>query len=439
MGKSTLGNFLLDPDEEHIVERPTFPPGEDNKPTTQKVKVVCRKVQIGDGRSEVLTLIDTPGLNESPEKDLVHMIDIINELQMCQKIRAIIFVVKFNARIDAQYRATIEYYSKLLPGLFESNVLIVMTDFAMDEHSEIQRERRRINVEKVKQNTMFEIGQCSGNQIKYMPQLFTIDSLPAYDDERETSQRIRTAIFDYILQLPQIEVKNQLVAKTDYIKQKDAEKYQELQGEINGYSQRLKEDDRYNEAILNDTYRKKKKIDDLEAKIGNLQKALLNKNTKEFIVVGHQSFNEEWRLLTWWEGEVSIESPCEITHYTTWTNGKSEFKDIVATSHKVRGRVEGRFMRGLYASVTAYTEKRIKYADEIQELADKIREKKTDLENCEEEWKEFQNSHTEKKKEIKLLQNFINGKKKDATKLRSDFMTMKDAIERLEELIAHDS
>ena len=439
MGKSTLGNFLLDPDEDHIVERPTFPPGEDNKPATQKVKVVCRKVQIGDGRSEVLTLIDTPGLNESPEKDLVHMIDIINELHMCQKIRAIIFVVKFNARIDAQYKATIEYYSKLLPGLFESNVLIVMTDFATDEHSEIQRERRRINVEKVKQNTMFEIGQCSGNQIKYTPQLFTIDSLPAYDDERDISQRNRTAILDYILQLPQIEVKNQMVAKTDYIKQKDAEKYEQLQGEIKGYNERLKEDHKESAIALDDTCKKKKQIDNLNNEISNLQEVLLDRNTTELVVAGHKSINEEWRVLRWFTQKVSIKSPQKITHYTTWTNGKSEFKDIVATSHEVRGRVEGNFMRGIYASLTVYTEKRIKYAHKIQELADKIREKNMDLKKCKEEWKEFQKLHKDKEEEIELLQKYIEDRRDVAIKLHSNLMTMEDAIKRLEELIARDS
>ena len=65
MGKSTFGNFLLNPDEEHMFETKTFATATDNKPMTQEVKVATKSVHI-DGRRRVdLTIIDTLGLNES--------------------------------------------------------------------------------------------------------------------------------------------------------------------------------------------------------------------------------------------------------------------------------------------------------------------------------------------------------------------------------------
>ena len=68
-----------------------------------------------------------------------------------------VLVVKFTSKIDAQYRATIQYYRKLLPTLFEKNVIIVMTGFATDDRSTELRKKQGINVEQIKANTVREI------------------------------------------------------------------------------------------------------------------------------------------------------------------------------------------------------------------------------------------------------------------------------------------
>uniref|UniRef100_A0A1X7STE0 AIG1-type G domain-containing protein n=1 Tax=Amphimedon queenslandica TaxID=400682 RepID=A0A1X7STE0_AMPQE len=424
MGKSTLGNFLLDPDEEHMCENPAFAPGKGSRPMTQEVKVASKKVQIeGHGRVE-LTIIDTPGLNESPSKDLSHMIDIIKKLNECREIRACIFVVKFNAKIDAQYKATIKYYSKLLPDLFERNVIIVMTDFKTDKDSKQQRKRQCLNVEEVKCDTIDELCKCSNNQIKYIPQLFMIDCFAMYD-EKETSKKERAAILDYIFELRPIKVKSQKVAKTDYIKNKDKVEHQKLQEEIKRKNDALKEDYKHSEAALNDTQKKKKEIDDLENDIDNFREALLDKNTDENVVAAHQSINVS---------SFKIESPYEITSYDTWTNGSYNFTEIVQTSQIIQGNVVGEFMLGIYASVTAYTHKKLKYQDEIKDLNDKIKEKQNRLNKCTEEWKKFKKSHTDKEEEIKLLEKYINERKAAARRCRLDFMTVEDAVKRLKEL-----
>ena len=216
MGKSTLGNFLLDPDERHMFDMQTFAAATNNKPMTQEVRAVTRKVHIEGSRHETLTIIDTPGLNESAEKDSSHMIQIIDKLSEFGKIRACILVIKFNAKIDAKYKATIHYYSQLLPGLFDRNVIIVMTNFATDGHSERMRRRQGIDVAKMKENTIMELRQCSNSQLTYSPQLFMIDCLPR-DTEMETSLTVRTAIIDFIFEtLTPVSVTDKMVAKTDH-------------------------------------------------------------------------------------------------------------------------------------------------------------------------------------------------------------------------------
>uniref|UniRef100_A0A1X7TC15 AIG1-type G domain-containing protein n=1 Tax=Amphimedon queenslandica TaxID=400682 RepID=A0A1X7TC15_AMPQE len=437
MGKSTFGNFLLDPDEKHMFDNPTFAPAKNNRPKTQEVKVVRQKVQIEGGRSEMLAIIDTPGLNENAQRDLSHMIQIIKKLNECKEIRACILVVKFNAKIDAQYKATIEYYSKLLPGLFDKNVIIVMTDYATDERSEILRQRLHINVEEVKRNTILELGQCSSNQISYSPQLFMIDCLPTTSAEMEIHKKEREAILDYIFQLPPIKVENQMVAKTDYIKHKDNEKYEKLQGEIKGYSENLKEAHKESKNAIDQTRHKKIESIEIESKVNDLEDKLHDKDTPDTVVAVRHSINEGWNIKKIFgktTRDFNIESPQEISNYTTWSNGNCEFKEIVQTPHTVRGRVVGNFLHGIYASVTVNVEKRVKYAKEIEDLKKELRKANADLAQCEEKWKEFRENHKKSLHEIELLEKYIAERKVAAQKCHSDLMTMEEAALRLAEL-----
>lgn len=168
-GKSTLGNFLLNPDEKcqrkgHRI----FGIGTSNLPHTKRVE---------RGRDQScnpnVLVIDTPGLNEGATKDLEHMTDIVSSLKGLKEITACILVIKFDVKIDVQYKTTIEYYRSLLPKIFEGNILIVMTNFPTDKRSERIREIQGIDVDEVIRNTVAEI--TSGTDLAYTPQTFLID------------------------------------------------------------------------------------------------------------------------------------------------------------------------------------------------------------------------------------------------------------------------
>lgn len=103
-GKSTLGNFLLNPD----IQKPGgkfFKVAKDNLPQTKLTEHKTTAVKIRkDEPPKDLIVIDTPGLNESKVHDLRHMIDLIEKLQAVKDIKACIFVVKFSTKIDEQYK-----------------------------------------------------------------------------------------------------------------------------------------------------------------------------------------------------------------------------------------------------------------------------------------------------------------------------------------------
>ena len=145
-------------------------------------------------------------------------------------------------------------------------------------------------------------------------------------------------------------------------------------------------------------------ITEIESRINNLETKLLLKNTTEGVVVEHWSISKGWKLFQWLKTDFKIESPHKITKHTTWTNGRCEFKEVVKTSYAVSGKVKGRFMCGIHASVTAYTQKRIKYSREIDDLKKRLAEKKTSLKNAE------QNGKNLKRNTKKVSRNKITRK-----------------------------
>ena len=426
MGKSTLGNFLLDPDEYHMLDNQTFAAAIDNRPTTQEVRAETRKVLIEGSRYEILTIIDTPGLNESGEKDSSHMMDIIDMLYRKKEIRACILVIKFNAKIDAQYKATMEYYGKLLPGLFDKNVIIVMTDFATDDHSERMRQRQGIDVGKVKENTIMELRQCSNSQLTYTPQLFTIDCLPR-DTEMETNLTVRTAIIDFIFQsLTPVSVADRLIAKTAYVKQKHAQKLEHLQDEISDYKMRLKQVHQESGKALDETLKRETEINEIQNCIKDLTRKRDDLDKEDDVVAESWSIEERWKFLQRFTREFYVASPYQMTRYTKWTNGKCEFKEIIKTSRSVKGKVEGQFMRGIYASVTVYTEKREKYAREIGELDGKIATEKAHLKVAKAQSDQFKKEQKEHIKQIQELEEYIKEKNREAKKWSNNLMGVEE-------------
>ena len=144
-GKSTLGNYLIDPSDVHMFEKPTFAMQKRGRPCTDLVQQKIFEFGSNDSQNTFNTcVIDTPGLNESPEADVRHMMSVLEAVENAEGIKACIFVVKFDATIDTQYVATVKYYSNLLPQLFENNLVVVMTGFSMNKLEVKLREKQGI-------------------------------------------------------------------------------------------------------------------------------------------------------------------------------------------------------------------------------------------------------------------------------------------------------
>ena len=126
-GKSTLGNFLLKPELDHIWDengqRRTFQVGEDRLSCTQH----CAVSTSGDGS---VTIMDTPGLNETHQKDLGYMINVVKSAHVLGSVHAVILVMKTESRMDQTYKDTVLYYQQLFGAeTFAAHLVIVHPDF----------------------------------------------------------------------------------------------------------------------------------------------------------------------------------------------------------------------------------------------------------------------------------------------------------------------
>ena len=445
MGKSTLGNFLLDikDNDPHKLQVAT-----DNLPKTRHTVAIKRAItfqsyaeasastSIGEDAAAThdsfkdshiymptqanLTVTDTPGLNESPEKDLEHMIDLVENLRVKKIITACIFVVKFNSKIDEQYRDTIKYFSRLRPSLFGHNCIIVMTDYPTDKHSIRIREQQGIKPKDVISKVKDEIIKCSG--ICYEPIVFALDCYPFDDDHEEIcqSKEIREAILSCIFSQESIDTSKMEIAKTKFLLEEDERFIKFYEGEIEGYNTRLKQAGQEAKAILDEIQKKRREISTMERKLANLNKELREINTDELVTAAVWSTDETWQWFKTQSKAFEVTSDWDIVQINKWTNGRCQFKNVVQHGTTVSGVVEGMFMRGMYARITLLTRKCHKFAESIVKLKQQIEIKEREQYRKQSELEVIICDHRSKTESIRLLQSFIDEKSERIKELGGD-------------------
>lgn len=425
-GKSTLGNYLIDPRD----ESQAFRTARTNKPETQTVQCAVDRKE-----NPSLRIVDTPGLNENEVKDLSHMIDIVSKLKALQSITACILCVKFESKIDAQYKATVAYYRKLLPSLFEGNVVIVMTSFLTDERTQMMRKKQGVDVDAIVRNAQLEV--IESGELKFTPQVFLIDSVPVTENERRASENCRDSILGYIRQsLKPISIKDMKVAKTTALKQHDAKEIGRLDGEIHGYNMRLKEANKAAASVLNTIERKERAVTDTRGEIQQIKAELQDKNSTKTVTAKTWSLSNSWKWFERQEENFDISSAWPIVEYSRWDNGHLEWKEFEWSKDPGRayGKVEGEWFRGLYANVTLLTQKREMFKDDIALLDRTLSAREKDLQDLYKDLDEYKARESEHHQEIQLLHEYIKERSMRKEELLADPIPIEEAHKRLVDL-----
>lgn len=434
-GKSTLGNFLLGTtsSDRSILEKNesldsktisnVFETAISNMPQTQAVETATLEIN-----GCLLKVMDTPGLNESASKDLSHIIDMIQSLHCAKEVIACIFVIKFNSKIDMQYKSTVKYYRELLPGLFSRNVVVVLTDFASDKRSVLMRKRQGIIVDLVKHNTIKEMKEC-GN-LTHEPQLFMIDSVPMDDKELQHSLQVRAELLEHVLKLSPILVNNLKVAKTHDLIVSDKKEMAVLKAEI----------EVYNEQLLLKTKTLHKKEAERSTSMrerSRYQSCIADLDTTELVEAASSWVDAESESGTRWYTDFDVESQWPIRsvvrcggsgRFLSFFNFNVEWSNYHERRYRVIGRVTGTRSERLYASITLYTWKKDKFADDIRQYHRYVGDAQSFIEKLNRDISLLQSNCNKLNADIALKQEKI-------AHLSSMHLSINDAIERLKKYL----
>ena len=399
-GKSTLGNFLLDPSKEHILDNPTFKPGTQNEPKTKHVTAAS----IGD-----LTVVDTPGLNESGYEDFKHMTCIVKQLNELQSISACILCIKFEYKIC---KATMKYYKRLLPQLFENNVFVVFTNYCTDERSVKHRKRLNIDVE----NALREVSKG----LVYRPGYFLIDALPFSAEERSEHEETRSSILSFTRKLKPVYIHKSLkVLKTLAVLEADRKEFEKIQGEIKRYEEAIQIPKGKKEELTRQMTSDQLQLSDAKRRLEKLDSTDLE--TTEV-----WDINVEWK---WQSKEFMVKSEWPIADFIWWDNGKLAEKQVkMLGKYSISIVIKGEFMTRLQAKLTVQVKKCDKYEEEIKEL----KEKRVTL-----TWHlstKYVETLEDLDKEMLKLQSQVSERNARIKKLQEDSMTVEEAEKRLKKL-----
>ena len=465
-GKSTLGNFLFDP---RYKNKEYFEVGKDNVPKLQTCKIVTQRVKYEQGResnndtshgipedssdaqsdtshllksskasfnnekdevSGSLTIIDTPGINETSGNDFEHMNDLVAALKEQEVFKACIFVFKYAATIDRQYRDTIEYYATLLPDLFKKNCLIVMTHYATDERSQEIRKQKGGNYDIIIENVRKEIMKSSG--IQFTPKVFAFDCVPFGDEEVKQSKRVRDAILSHISSLREVHITEFRVAKTKNMKGKDKEEICLHRGKIEGYCEKLKEMNKNAAEALDELKSLEERITTIKVDLTKQEESLKDKDSDDLVIAHVWSVDKPQKCFCCKKQQQRFDetSDFKVVDTDRWTNG--HWEEYTQEGNRVHGVVKGKCMRGLHAEITMKTEKREKFTEDITKLKEAIESLKSELRNAEDAEKECEKKHGQFESEMSRLIKYMEENRKKIEYFARDTMILEEAKAWLE-------
>ena len=418
-GKSTLGNFLLDPKPTHLYDAPSFLPARSNKPETKEVKIATIQDQ------KAFKIVDTPGLNEGESDDLEHMVAIVKKLNELQSISACVLCVKFDSKIDTQFKATIEYYQKLLPRLFEDNFMIVITSYCSDERSKEVRKRQGIDDGEVIQNTLDEVGKLFHPPRK-IEERYLIDALPypySHEDYKQ-SLVVRKSILQKASSKHPVSVSNLKVMKTPSLRKIDERMFAKLDGEISGLKTLLKNTNASATEALFQVETKHQEMYKTESYIRRLDSEIQSLNTDE-LVTGQVWRQSKTRTMQS-QSIVDIKSDWPIYSFTLWPpDGNWEITPITPGQRFISGHITGKFMRELHASLTVLVRRRDKYSEDIERLCKSKKEAEESVEKLKYELDDlFKKQPEEIQKLMERFNDHIAKMKEEKLKYCLDSMTI---------------
>jgi predicted GTPase len=220
-GKSTLGSFLIDPD--NYYESPVFKSSSTHITETKVCSSYTCVLKAGDHNFDgsTWTFIDTPGPNEMDNiKDVEYMINVVDTVLKYRHVRAVILCYKFGGRLDKQFESTARFYGDLFRKYLVSNMFVVMTAVELNDYAEQRRKRDKVSLDKMCQEIQENVQKILS--LPAIPTCAMIDAFPRpHPIELEPAKNKRIQILGKIFSCSLVPTSNMEFRKTEGMQSKD--------------------------------------------------------------------------------------------------------------------------------------------------------------------------------------------------------------------------
>jgi Mg2+ and Co2+ transporter CorA len=231
-GKSTLASFLYNPLCENDGETPRFV-GNHN------FLAVTSDIDQADLKDYNLTVVDSPGLNESSAADATHMAALLNVLTTTD-VALVVLCCKSMPKLDAQLKKTINFYAHMLAINSTMSLAFVVTDHSMSPEKVRQRKKESFDFEVWKEKFVGAVRETCPLIPKNV-NVWPIDSRACSYDEEPYQEAIstRTKILEYASKVAPVDAKSLRYPKTEAMQNSDRVSMESLKAFNIGYSRAL--------------------------------------------------------------------------------------------------------------------------------------------------------------------------------------------------------
>lgn len=308
-----------------------------------------------------VTLIDTPGLDDSDGNDETVITEIAQAIQQQESLSCVVLVLKKTTTFTATVREKIKYYLQLLQN-YQSSVLIVHTAWSPLEEDYTNQKRKRQEIIEM------ELGGVRATH-------FFIDLVVATDRRNkpwiEHCKALRSdalnSILSHISNCEQRESKDVLIPKTAWLTACD----DKLKAALDAFRASTKSTlgilDSNLKTLVPKVESFQSSLSSAELKRANIESHLAQLDVQTEVEVAAESATINWQSISWKKSkEVTVVAPCEITNtiyvadtpWTTWKRATIKGNTAVATC-------ESSYFQGCYGRLIALAPSRNFYANKI--------------------------------------------------------------------------
>lgn len=208
-GKSSLGNFILGIEDGFEVS------DDPESCTTESIRKVSKL-------DPSVTVIDTPGLQDSKGRDKVHYEQMLKIIKSMDHLHFIIVVLNFtNPRFTCSIQHMIKFLCNVFPKNFRHHIGIVFTHYDHNYQVKINKNKkvdpRESKMKKYIPEIMKLISQTTNEKIFLSPPIFFLDSYGIEGDDYSKKEMTNLIYFTKTLKPIDIYQKKDLFIKEEII------------------------------------------------------------------------------------------------------------------------------------------------------------------------------------------------------------------------------